>query len=429
MVRVFITQVCIPSNKGDQAIFQSEISLLKRIFPRIEISASTLWSEKLFTYIEPDVHFCRPLVDLKIKGKDCPTILCPLLLVIQVLLSAMSIIFLKIHLKAPYRADTLNQFLYADLIISSGHEPFMDGSFRQNKYPIYSRTANLFVLFWGVCDVFVAKKVFRKPFITFPQSVGPFRTFFGRQLASFIFRNLDAILLRENFSEFIKNIETKTPIYLTSDMAFLFEGCSKCNYKLDRPSVGVSPCLPHELSGVRVQTYVSAIAKVLDYLLTKHGISVVFLPSQSERAKAATKEKVPDDLELCLMILQKMIHKDKAEIFKVQTAREFECLVRQLDLLITTRMHPSILASINCVPFVSMVYEHKQKGLLEQLGLENNSVNIDEVSYDVLKSVVDYSWNNRGIIKKQLSLTIPELQKQIRDTLNEVLSKLITIKQ
>lgn len=424
---MFITQCDNVANKGDQAILRSEINILKEIFENVEISASTLWSEELLKRMEPNLHVCRPLIDFRVGRKESPLIFYPFLFFLQFFLSMISIMLAKIHLKPLYRSDVIDQYQHADLIISSGHEPFMEGSLYQKRYSVYYKGANLFMLFWGAYDAFIAKKIFRKPFMTFPQSIGPFKTLLGRCLAKFIFSNLDAILLREDVSlRFLEGLGIRAPIYITADMSFLFENHLKFDRQLQKPIIGVSPCFPLGMYACEAhkQNYVLAISKVLDYLIMKYGLKVAFLPSQIGQSKAAIEMGIPDDLEACQMIFQNMLHKDKAEILNVQTAEEFESLIGQLDLLITTRMHPSILASINYVPFVSIIYEHKQTGLLEKLGLENTGIDINDVSYDTLKNKVEHAWKRRDRIKRQLLSRIPLLQKQIRDAVRGVISNL-----
>jgi colanic acid/amylovoran biosynthesis protein len=162
-------------------------------------------------------------------------------------------------------------------------------------------------------------------------------------------------------------------------------------------------------------------------MVEKHNVNVVFLPSVIGYGETEGRERIGDDLEVCRAILQDMMNKEKAKVICTNTADEFAHLVSQLDLLIATRMHPSILASINNVPFISVIYEHKQVGMLEKLGLMDIGVDISDFSYAEFKSKVEYVWNQREIVKKQLSLKIPLLQKQMKTDLREILLKFMPI--
>lgn len=425
-MRVLITQLCNVSNKGDQAILKSQIQILREMFADLEISVLTLWSERLLRQVEPSIEVYSPVIDLKVIGKEPPLVFSPLFVVSQVFLSMISLMLLRFNLKLSYRFETLNLYRSADLVISSGHEPFMEGSLYQERYNLLPKIANLFVLFWGAIDVFIAKKVFKKPFMTFPQSVGPFKTLLGRLLAKFIFSNCDAILLRESVSlRFLKNLKINTPVFVVGDMAFLFKSSFPIKHQLQRPSIGVSPCFAPSMSKCEQRSYVMAISETLDYLIMRYGVNVIFLPSQIGQGKAATEQKIPDDLEVCQKILEKMTNKKQACIFDSLIVEEFEQALSQLDLLITTRMHPSILASTNFVPFVSINYEHKQIGLLTRLHLDDVGLNVNEMSYETLKSKVEYVWFEKERIKERLLSSIPILQEQIRTCTKKIISEVL----
>jgi colanic acid/amylovoran biosynthesis protein len=358
-----------------------------------------------------------PLIDLRLGKKEFSLIIAPFLLLLQSFLSVASIVFIKLHLKPLYRPEVIDQYQRADLVISSGHEPFMDGSFFQNRYPL---------LFWGAYDVFIVKKVFGKPFITFPQSVGPFKTIIGRFLAKFIFNNLDAILLREDISsELLGNLGIGATKYVMADIAFLFEDSVESRFQLQKPVVGVSPCFYHGMSNVSKQEYLFAVSNVLDYLVATHNLNVVFLPSQVERAITDPEEEMPNDVKVCSMIVQNMKYRDRTRIVNVQTAAEFRGLIGQLDLLMTTRMHPSIFACTEDVPFVMIVYEHKQTGLLKELRQEALSVDMNEISFDRLRSKVEFAWSNKEKIKEQLASQTHTIQESTETGIKKIISKFL----
>lgn len=421
MLNVIITQQGDVRNKGEHAILKSEISFLEEIYRDIKVTVLTLYPERL-KRVEPKLEVYSPLIDLQIRGKYRPPLMMyPSLLFLQVFLSFVSILLRKTHLKPIYRAAVIEKFERADLVISSGTEAFMEGSLFQGRQTLISRATSLFMLFWGMYEVFIVKKVFRKPFLTFPQSIGPLRTWMGRFAIRFILNNVDAVLLREAYSlTLLKDIKKKAPIYVIADMAFLFKNSLEFGQQLPRPVIGVSPCFPHGFSDQQQRNYISVHSKVLDYLVEKHNVNVVFLPSVIGYGETERRERMGDDLEVCRKILQNMTRKEKAKIICAGTADEFEHLVRQLDLLIATRMHPCILASIKNIPFISVIYEHKQVGMLEKLGLMGVNVNINAFSYAEFKSKVEYAWSQREVVKKQLSLKIPLLQKQMKTDLGEI---------
>lgn len=425
MVSVFISQVCDVGNKGDQAILKSEISLLRRLFPEAKISVSTLWSRELLKRVEPTVRVHSPLVDLKFANRESPLLLYPVVIAIQFLLSILSALFAKANLPPFYRASTIRDIQAADIVISSGHEPFMEGSIYK-RGSMWLKGANLFVIFWGVIDILVAKKIFNKPFTTFPQSAGPFRTFLGRLFAKFIFNSMDVICLREDLSaDFLEKLGVRTPVFALADMAFLFEGYSRHEYQFRHPLIGVSPCFCGGMTKAERENYVLVLSKTLDYLVAKYGVNVIFLPSQTTSGRAMMKEKRPDDFVACSMILQKMLRKEKAEILSVQSVEEFDNVIGKLDLLIATRMHPSILASTKSIPFVAITYEHKQIGLLSRLGVSDVGIDVNHLSFEQLRIKTEYVWNERDNIRSRLLAKVPLIQWKTRVIMEQLIQSLL----
>jgi polysaccharide pyruvyl transferase WcaK-like protein len=424
MVKVFLSQVCDVGNKGDQAILKSEVSFLKSVFPGVDVCVSTLWSHELVKKIESGVTVHSSLVDLRFHNRDVPSVLFPAVFVIQVFLSTLSALLARYGLPAFYRSEIMNDIKAADLVLSSGHQPFNEGSFHSKT--LWSKLGSLFVLFWGVMDVFIAKKVFNKPFVTFPQSVGPFNTFWGKLFSRFIFKNVDVLNLREDVSAGFINGYSVKKVQILRDMAFLFEvrsGAFEHQYR--RPLLGVSPCFYLGITMDEKENYIRVSAKALDYLQERFGFKVVFLPSQTTMGKSMMMEKVQDDLAACQMIMQSMVHREGIEILDSSSVEEFCGVLAQLDLLVSTRMHPTILASKVAVPFVEVTYEYKQTGLLKILGLSDVSIPAAGLSFEGLVGKTEYVWKEKDRIRKHLSEVVPVIADETRRALEGCLQGIV----
>lgn len=423
MVNVILTQQGDIRNIGEYALLRSEVDFLNEIFDELQISVLTFYPERL-RRMEPTLESYSPLIDLKIRGKDRSfLLLLPFVLFFQTMLTCISLAMLKVNLKPIYRPKVLEKFKHADIVIAGGTQAFNEGSLLQRRQSIAARATNLFVLFWGVYEVFITKKILRKPFITFPQSIGPFRSWIGKRGIQYILCNADAVLLREDYTlRLLEGIKKKAAIHIAADMAFLFKESAKTSRDLPRPVIGVSPCFPHSFSQKQQEDYVKAHAKALDYMVGKYAVSIVFMPSVVGQGETEKREKARDDLEVCRMIFQNMVHQNKSEMICAATPDEFVSLVEQLDMLIPTRMHPSILAATKHVPFVAIIYEHKQKGLLKKLGVESLAMDVNEVTFEKLRSRVEYVWNERTRIRHSLSLKVPMVQRQTATLVKQVIS-------
>ncbi|MCW4024989.1 MAG: polysaccharide pyruvyl transferase family protein [Candidatus Bathyarchaeota archaeon] len=404
LLNFFITQACDVGNKGDQAIIKSEIAMLRRLFPDCAISVATWWSNDLLQRMDSNIKVHSPLVDFKIRGHDAPLIFYPFLFVLTSYLSVLSALCIKHNLAPIYRKNYLVGLKEANLVLSSGHQPFVEGS-RYRQRTLWDTLANFLMLLWGSMDVLIAKKIFRKRFTTFPQSVGPFDTFVGKMFAKFIFGNMDVICVREQISkQTLNKLGVTSCIIQSIDMAFFFRPNLKQNPSI-QTVVGVSPCFVAGMSENEKKRYVHVLCGTLRELLRRDDLKILLLPSQTTKGKAMSISGREDDAFLSQLIQTEMEQgKEKnVETVITESVDEFVYLIKQLDLLIANRMHPSIFAAALGVPFVEIIYEHKQAGLLEKLDLSQVGININNLTMEKLLLKIDFVWSQRSEISHKLT--------------------------
>jgi polysaccharide pyruvyl transferase WcaK-like protein len=134
-----------------------------------------------------------------------------------------------------------------------------------------------------------------------------------------------------------------------------------------KPTIGIAPAmLRYTPTKEEIEKYIVAHARCLDDLVAQHE-EIVFLPPSS------------DDMSQMIMARVKNAH--RAKIIVTDKVGEYESLIRRLKLLITARMHPSIIAAKNFIPFISIVYDRKQVGFLSQIGLKVFSIPIGKTTY------------------------------------------------
>jgi len=261
-------------------------------------------------------------------------------------------------------------------------------------------------------EVIVAR-LLCKPVAMFPNSVGPFRTMIGRLFTKMALNNCSVILIREPVSYgVVDSLKIRSPKILTSDTALLFNTFHTTAHsrKLER-TIGVSPGVySHSLSKRMIQNYVLAHAKALDSAIEKYGFSVVFLPHYVTGFGQ-------DDLEISKLIVSHMKHGEKTKITCVKTVREFEKLISQMEMVISSKMHPAVLAASAHVPFLYIAYDYKQTGFASSLGVDDCVLPIRAVSYEKLSSKIDYVWKNLAAIRNLLKTHVPKLQKNVKDSI------------
>jgi polysaccharide pyruvyl transferase WcaK-like protein len=266
-------------------------------------------------------------------------------------------------------------------------------------------------------EITIAKFI-GKPIIAFPNSIGPFRTWVGRLLARASLGNCGYVLAREPISyEIVNSLGIASRKILTADTALLFKTTKEFSSRnFLHPTIGVCPGIyRYSLSDAQVQDYISDHAKALDTAIENYGFNVILTPHYVSHLEY-------DDLEICRLILEKMKNKNMARIVVSNGVEDFKSLLDQMDMVITSKLHPGVMSVSGYVPTLCLAYDHKQTGLFKLLRMENCIIPIMEVSYERLSSKIDYVWKDRERIKALLQTRIPELQNGIREAVKEALT-------
>lgn len=273
-------------------------------------------------------------------------------------------------------------------------------------------------IFLSLWFLFLIKGIFKKEIIVGPASFGPFRglPYFIRLLTKFILANfIDLILVREPLSaKFLDDIGVKNYI-VVSDIALLDVKQpelvnSSCDSKL---TIGFAPAfIRYTLTKDEYENYVKAHGKIIDFLIDSYGCEIIILPSSM------------DDLIAVKKILFSVRNRDKVKVMVSNDVDLYESTIRKLSLLVTSRMHPSIIAARNFIPFCSIIYDHKQVGFLKQISLLYYSMLINEVTYENLKMLVIRSLQDKQKIKEKIEKNLPKVKQLSETIINKALKTL-----
>jgi len=191
----------------------------------------------------------------------------------------------------------------------------------------------------------------------------------------------------------------------------------------DHPAIGVSAGIySNSLSKKEVEKYIDAHAQALDEAIETRGFSVVFLPHY-------VVGFTTDDLAVSELILHRMRNSHKAKIINASTLDEFRYLLSQTDILISSKMHPAVLAVPSGVPVVCIAYDHKQIGFFDRLELSDCVLPVRDISARNLLSKIEYVWKRREFIRSNLEVSVPMLQMKVEVTATEALSPFVQVKK
>jgi len=298
---------------------------------------------------------------------------------------------------------TIKTFSKMDLLVWGGGNLISDGS------------SQLYTPF-HLIKILLAK-LMGKPVIAYAIGVGPLNGKLGKFLTKIIMNHVDIITVRDEESkEILKKVGVKKPpIYVTVDPAFDLKPANKSNIKKILKSYGIkkkdkkpliaivprrvfhrkskflfSSIIPvkykvkfgfiNKESKIKFKKFEETLAKVADYLVEKLNARIVFIPMQM------SPEQQQQDDKISAEIIQKMKHKKSAFIIDSynHTIQELKGIYGKMDLVIGVRFHAIILSASMNVPIVSLPYSPKGKRLTKRLGLENYSIPVEKVEYEIL---------------------------------------------
>ena len=420
------------NNKGTQALLASDFFVINKIVEGASISVSTTDIDGVNRLNLPFDAVLPPAVDIPYmkadelvkrfkleRGGHSYKLLVIALLIsmgLQTFSALFSILFEKIGLKPFYRGALIKKIKESDLVISHSDENFKETASLLPLNPIWTVTW-WSMLFSRTLDVMVAK-AFRKPVVMFPNSVGPFRTGVGVFLSRFSLNRCDYLLIRDPISyKIISELNIRTPKILTYDTALLYSSSENESKKFPKPTVGVSPGVySQSLSKVEVESYILSHARALDTIIEKYKVFVVFLPHYISGFS-------DDDFDISLSILERMKNKSRTKIIKTSNVDEFKLLLDQMDMVVSSKMHPAVLAATGYVPIVCIAYDHKQTAFFERLDMTDCTLNIRNVTFESLLSTMEKTWNQRAALQASLKSKIPQWQKDVNSVIETIVTR------
>jgi len=421
------------NNKGSQGLIKSDVCVIRDVLNQnVDLSVSTVDQSGIKKLNLPFSAIMSPMVDIPYEKADnyarklnferrdlqykLLSVMSIVVMIFQLFVSTFSAIAFKNGFKPFYRSDVLKRFKECDLVISCSDENFKESAslFSLNLYWVIAWWSMLFSRTW---EVLIARYLGKK-IILFPNSVGPFRTIIGRYLAKLALNCCDHVLIREAISlEIVKSLRVHSNIVITADTALLLPLVSNSHNSFRKPVVGI--CLGiygNTISEAETNHHILSYATAIDEAIDRYGFHVVFLPHYISGFRY-------DDLEITRLIMEKMKNISNAQLVLAPTVDEFKNILSQMDLVITSKMHPAIFATSQHVPTLCIAYDQKQLGYFNRLNMENCVISTNSISSDKIISTIDYIWNDRENIRISLIEQISILKKNVRNEIATVLKR------
>lgn len=150
-----------------------------------------------------------------------------------------------------------------------------------------------------------------------------------------------------------------------------------------------------------VENYYTVLAKVCDRMSER--ASVLFLPMNSED---------PDNDILAIRTIQERMQHGQNSIAVTEEIRpdQILTLLRLCKLVVGTRLHSLVFASVARTPMIAISYGPKVDGFMGALGLEKQTLSFHGLDADALWMAIDGVWNRRDQIRGHLAQRMTELE-------------------
>ncbi|MDN4164627.1 polysaccharide pyruvyl transferase family protein [Cytophagales bacterium LB-30] len=214
-------------------------------------------------------------------------------------------------------------------------------------------------LFLSLLPNFLVDKK-RVDFIYAPQTLGPFKTFAQRKLASFAFNKDVTIYLREGYSSQFLNEINVINYSLSSDLAFMLasrEVDHEIINKVDKNTIALGVSSLVKKFGAT--NYTSIFQNIINVCLNR-GFKVLLINHVST--------KQGNDIEVARLVKTNFFADNENVMFVDRNFRasEWKYIISKTKAIVTARMHPAVHALSQGIPALNLSYNHKSLGVVKE---------------------------------------------------------------
>ncbi len=299
---------------------------------------------------------------------------------------------------------------------------------RKNMFAVYSsmKRAKLFIygggniiqdstssrsLMFYLGYAFLAKKLKLKVMF-YANGIGPINKKKNAEFSRKILNMADVITVREqiSYNELKKMGITKPLIALTADAALAVKVKTDIE-KLDEIFFNEGIPLNCKYAGFSVRrcpgsedhaSYEEAIAQAADYIYNKYNLKPVFIPME---------------YRVDIITIQNIVSRMKTNGYIISNNHSVDetfTIIRKMDIMIAMRLHALIFAAYMNVPLIGISYQPKVDGFLEYIK-QPAAGSVNDLSFEKLRSCIDFVLKNREIIKPDLARSIDVLVKKAEE--------------
>lgn len=394
-------------NKGDSAIVNGSIRLLRKAFPEAHF---TLIPLERFLGQRDYRHLTQTFgMELRVSSTSYPE---PRTRSLRYLRSVASS-WLSVLRPRPFQPD-LEAIKSADLVVCKGGHILHTNAHRRRVGAI---AAMLHYAYFPV-----AAFRYHKPVVFLGHSLGPFRGAADRYLAGVILRRASMLFVREPISAQVARElgVSADKVKVIPDLAFAIEPWHSLavesilnRHNLEKDNFAVVTVRTWHIGQLQQQRFLQEMAKLILYLLRNKIVKKVAIvahtigPTPIEDDRVASRE--------LFQLLSVQVSDQKVVLIEEDLSpEEIAALYGKAWLLVGTRFHSVILASVAGVPAYSIAYAGpKAEGIMKMLGVEHFVQHIDTFSAD--KAIKDITSEKMEEWRAQVKDKVKGLRRQLED--------------
>jgi colanic acid/amylovoran biosynthesis protein len=409
---ILISHVYSSDNKGDAAILSAQISELKRVFPGGTIQIATIAQVPADYTFDDEKVLTALMYGAVMPGRSrLRKLLYTISMIPYTLLWAL---LQRLHVSLPLPKGWRHPLAVlkdADLQVCVG------GGYLRGRHDLTS-TILLLLL---VHQIWLAK-LLGKPVYLYAQSFGPYMNKLQSVIARSGIMAASLVLVREakSYRQLQSLHIPEDKVVRVPDSAFLFTAPkSEHVLQLIRPKgntdtiVGIT--VRSWLDKKRQSKYEAAIAALIKHITDKPHHRVVVIPqvtstlqNDDDRDAGARVAKLLEPRDNIVFLNQRFTHGEILSIYST------------LDYLVGTRFHSVIFSLLSHVPAVAIEYEHKTSGIMQDLGLSEWVIPIEDVDATRVTHLFDEVVRKHAIYKKQLEETLPAYIAKARSSAEHI---------
>jgi colanic acid/amylovoran biosynthesis protein len=269
-------------------------------------------------------------------------------------------------------------------------------------------------------------RIYQVPYMLFANTVGPFRTEWGKMRSAHILRHAAAVTVREEESLTLLRAMDISPerVRLLPDPALAVRPnvCAgqEILSEIDNPcfpgrlKIGISVRdLSWQLNASQMRRYLTTFQNLCDRLIEEFDADIVLVPQCSYEYGSPAE----DDRTIAAQLLEGMRNRDRTHVLEKQyRAEAIMGVYHLLDLVLTTRLHGAVFSAAARKPFVAVSYLPKVKGFLRHLGMEEWSLALDDFQDEAtaFRKIADLIARREEVIER-LTETVSCAERQAQE--------------